>query len=183
MKDARRNQAIWPFLFLALHITNCKAKETQSTISPPESSKPPPASTTPKANPDPTDDACLFFTKDIAKEGLGTEVEGPSRVSLTHVEHQRDDCRWNAVGKPNVRLTGTVSKHTYSRDQFVSDTKSSFPDAQELSGIGEAAFLIGKGTTRQAVAFTPKYTVNVLGSAEDGKLKAALIQFIARLPK
>jgi hypothetical protein len=183
MKEAPRDRVVWPILFLSLHIASCKPKETQSTISPQESSKPPLSLATPKVSSDPTDDVCLFFTKEIAKEGLGTEVEGPTHVSLTHVEHQRDDCQWHAAGKPNIRLTGTVSKHSYARDQFVSDMKSSFPEAQELSGIGEAALLMGKGATRQAVAFTPKYTVNVLGSAEDAKLKTALIQFIARLPE
>jgi hypothetical protein len=181
MKQALRLRAIAPFLLLAIGVTNCKAKETLSTPLPPPSSHP--ASAGPPAKSDPTDDVCVFFTKEIAKQAFGADVEGPEHIALTHGDHLRDDCRWRAAGNPRARLTGTVSKHAYSRDKFVSDTKSSYPTAEVVSGIGEAAFLIGEGTYRQAVAFTPAYTVNVLGGVPDDKLKGALIQFVAGLPK
>lgn len=174
-------RAIAPFLLFAVGVMNCKAKETPSTISPPPSS--PATSAEAPARSEPTDDVCVFFTKEIAQQALGAEVEGPEHVALTHLDHQRDDCRWRAAGNPRARLLGTVSKHAYSRERFVSDMKSSYPNAEILSGIGEAAFLIGDGTSRQAVAFTPAYTVNVLGAAPDDKLKGALMQFVARLPK
>lgn len=181
MKEALRTRAFASFLLFAVGGMNCKAKETPSTLSPPPSSHPASAEAAAKA--EPTDDVCVFFTKEIAQQALGAEAEGPEHVTLTHVDHQRDDCRWHAAGNPKARVTGTVAKHAYSRDQFVSDMKSSYPNAEVLSGIGEAAVLIGEGSTRQAVAFTPAYTVNVLGAAPDDKLKGALIQFVARLPK
>jgi len=179
MNEALRIRAIASFLLLSVGGTNCKAKETPPTLSPPPSSHP--TSAGPLAKSEPTDDVCVFFTKEIAQQAFDAEAEGPEHLALTHVDHQRDDCRWHAAGNPKARLTGTVAKHSYSRDQFVSDMKSSFPNAELLSGIGEAAVLIGEGTTRQAVAFTPGYTVNVLGAVPDDKLKGALIQFVARL--
>jgi hypothetical protein len=181
MKEALRIRAGASFFLFAVGVTDCKARETPSTLSPPPSSHP--TSAEPPAKTEPTDDVCVFFTKEIAQQALGAAAEGPEHVALSHVDHERDDCRWHAAGNPKARVTGTVVKHAYSRDQFVSDMKSSYPNAEVLSGIGEAALLIGEGSTRQAVAFTRAYTVNVLAAAPDDKLKGALIQFVARLPK
>lgn len=187
MREALRIPAVASYLLFAVGVPNCKAKETPPTPAPAASEHP--ASDEPMTKPEPTtkaeptDDACVFFTKEIAQQALGAEVEGPEHIALTHVDHLRDDCRWHAAGDPKARVTGTLTKHAYSRDQFVSDMKSSFPKAEILSGIGEAALLVGEGKTRQAVAFTPAFTVNVLGAVPDDKLKGALIQFIARLPQ
>ena len=169
---------LWALLFGP----GCKKEPEAPPASPATSVTAPSATPAAPAAKDPVDDACIVFTKEIAREVLDGEVEGPVHESLTHVEHQRDDCSWH-VASSKAEATGTVSRHAYSCDSFVKDMKSELPDTKELTGFGKAGILMQMGSLNIISVCTDTYTLMITAKVSDDKLKAGMTRMLERLPK
>jgi hypothetical protein len=171
----------WILVMVVVLLVGCKGKSSPSPAtkaSPPES----PAPAAPAAGSTaPQDDACAYFTRDLAKDVLGVEVTGPEH--LQHIDGQTDSCRWTSAADKHVRVTGTISTHGYSREEFLKQNMEEFKSsAKEVGGLGEAAILLSEGSMSVLNVYLPKYTLLITSSASEDKVEAAAKKFVAAVP-
>lgn len=179
----RARQAIEAGLLLASLLgSSCKG-DGRPTEGAPTGAAPAPAAKPSQAVADPASDACAFFTKEIAAEVLGTDVEGAHREELLSRPGEADNCEWHAVGDPKTTVSASFTKHAYSCDTFVASMKGEFEDVQEVAIGGKPGAILHMKLLDQIGVCAPVYTVIVGGKVSDDKLKAGAEKLIARLPQ